>query len=31
VIGEILADLAIEGRTAHDIELFSPKRFGITP
>lgn len=31
VIGEILADLAIEGRTAHDIELFSPMRFGITP
>ncbi len=31
VIGEILAELAIDGRTAHDIALFSPMRFGITP
>lgn len=27
VVGEILADLAIEGRTRHNIELFDPKRF----
>ena len=27
VIGEILADLAMDGRTAHPIGLFSPKRF----
>jgi sarcosine oxidase len=27
VIGEILADLAINGSTAHPIELFSPSRF----
>jgi len=27
VIGEILADLAIEGQTRHPIELFSPLRF----
>lgn len=26
VIGEILADLALEGRTAHDISFFSPTR-----
>ena len=28
VIGEILADLATAGRTAHDIALFDPARFG---
>ncbi len=27
VVGEIVADLAIAGRTAHDIEMFSPARF----
>ena len=27
VIGEILADLALEGTTNHDIELLSMKRF----
>ena len=27
VIGEIIADLAIAGRTRHDIELFTPTRF----
>jgi sarcosine oxidase len=27
VIGEVLADLAMEGRTAHPIEFLSPKRF----
>jgi hypothetical protein len=26
VVGEILADLAIEGETRHPIGLFSPKR-----
>ena len=26
VVGEILADLACEGRTAHDIAMFSPER-----
>jgi len=30
-VPQILADLAIDGRTAHDIELFSPARFGIKP
>jgi len=28
VVGEILADLALEGRTAHPLDLFSPGRFG---
>jgi sarcosine oxidase len=28
VVGEILADLAIAGRTPHPIDLFSPSRFG---
>jgi len=28
VIGEVLADLAIDGRTDHPIELFDPARFG---
>ncbi len=28
VVGEILADLALEGTTRHDIALFDPKRFG---
>jgi sarcosine oxidase len=27
VVGEILAELAIDGRTRHDIELFAPDRF----
>ncbi len=27
VVGEILADLAVSGKTAHPIELFSPHRF----
>lgn len=27
VVGEILADLALSGRTAHPIELFAPDRF----
>ena len=27
VVGEILADLAIDGRTRHPIDFFSPKRF----
>lgn len=27
VIGEILADLALDGRTRHPIELFNPRRF----
>ncbi len=27
VVGEILADLAVSGKTAHPIELFSPSRF----
>lgn len=27
VVGEILADLAIQGKTAHPIDLFSPTRF----
>ena len=26
VIGEILADLVVDGRTAHDIGLFDPDR-----
>ena len=28
VVGEILADLALEGRTRHPIGLFDPTRFG---
>ena len=28
IVGEILADLATKGSTAHPIELFSPRRFG---
>lgn len=28
VVGEIVADLAAEGRTRHDIGLFAPDRFG---
>lgn len=28
VLGEVLADLALEGRTAHSIGLFAPTRFG---
>jgi sarcosine oxidase len=28
VVGEILADLALEGRTTHPIHLFDPTRFG---
>jgi len=28
VVGEILADLALDGATAHDISLFNPARFG---
>ncbi len=28
VVGEVLADLACEGRTRHDIGLFDPARFG---
>jgi sarcosine oxidase len=31
VIGEILADLAIDGATLHAIDLFAPGRFGVTP
>lgn len=27
VVGEVLADLAVDGRTAHPIGLFSPERF----
>lgn len=27
VVGEILADLAMTGQTAHDLSLFSPRRF----
>jgi sarcosine oxidase len=27
VVGEILADLALEGATRHDIDLFAPTRF----
>lgn len=27
VVGEILADLAIEGKTRHNLELFKPERF----
>jgi sarcosine oxidase len=27
VVGEILADLAVEGCTKHPIQLFAPKRF----
>ena len=29
VVGEILADLATMGTTAHPIALFSPKRFTV--
>ena len=29
VIGEILADLVVDGRTAHDISLFDPTRPGL--
>jgi len=28
VVGEILADLAVDGRTEHDIGLFALGRFG---
>jgi sarcosine oxidase len=28
ILGEVAADLALEGRTAHPIDSFSPKRFG---
>jgi sarcosine oxidase len=28
VIGEILADLAVDGKTAHSIALFEPDRAG---
>ena len=28
VVGEILADLAIDGTTRHPIDLFAPTRFG---
>ncbi len=28
VIGEIIADLVVDGETKHDIELFKPDRFG---
>jgi sarcosine oxidase len=31
VVGEILADLATTGTTAHPIGIFSPTRFGATP
>jgi sarcosine oxidase len=31
VVGEILADLATEGRTRHPIDLFDPHRFVTTP
>ena len=31
VVGEILADLATTGTTAHPIEIFSPARFGDPP
>jgi sarcosine oxidase len=27
IVGEILADLAVEGETTHDIRLFDPRRF----
>ena len=30
VVGEILADLAIDGATAHPIALFDPKRLVTT-
>ena len=30
LIGEVLADLAIEGTTSHAIEVFDPGRFGFT-
>ena len=31
VIGEILADLAIDGATRHPIDLFDPRRFRDSP
>jgi sarcosine oxidase len=31
VMGEILADLALEGNTHHSIEFLSPQRFRRTP
>ncbi|MFE9021254.1 N-methyl-L-tryptophan oxidase [Streptomyces sp. NPDC007808] len=31
VIGEILADLAVEGSTQHPISLFDPRRAGVRP
>lgn len=31
VIGQILADLALDGATHHDIELFEPRRFAEKP
>ena len=31
VIGEILADLAVDGATDHEISLFDPARFRSTP
>jgi sarcosine oxidase len=31
VVGEIVADLAIEGSTRHPIALFDPRRFGVAP
>jgi sarcosine oxidase len=31
VVGEILAELAVDGRTRHDIELFAPDRFADRP
>jgi sarcosine oxidase len=30
VVGEILADLALDGATKHDISLFDPARFAAT-
>lgn len=30
VVGEILADLAVDGATRHNIDLFAPDRFGAT-
>jgi sarcosine oxidase len=31
VVGEILADLSIDGTTPHPIDLFAPERFSISP
>jgi sarcosine oxidase len=31
VVGEILADLALDGATAHPIDLFDPRRWGAAP